>query len=132
VDTPRLDRAALRRALLVSEPWLGDPDRGPQAVDAGPCDRCRDHPRLLPTCGPDGWPGLCRPCALGLGVDAWCDGHLDDAVAELAWARQLPDHWDVAVTLWWIATGEVRPGSVVDLRDTRGLAAPVRAELLSL
>jgi hypothetical protein len=121
----------LRRALLEAEPWLGATDQGPQAVDAGPCDRCRDLPRLLPTCGPDGFPGVCRPCAEALGVDAWCDGHLEDAEAALAWAAALPAHWDLAVTLWWVATGEVRLDSLVDLRADDRLPATVRDALSS-
>lgn len=109
-----IDRAGLRRALLTTEPWLQSTDRGPQSVDAGACDRCDDLPRLLPTCGPDGYPGLCRPCADDLGVDAWCDGHHDEAVEVLGWAAALPDHWDLVVTLWWIATGEIRVDRAVD------------------
>lgn len=92
-------------------------DLGPQAVDAGPCDRCSDRPRLLPTCGPDGHPGLCAGCAATLGVDAWCDGHHDEGAEALAWAASLPGHVDLAVTLWWVATGEVGldPSLLADL-----------------
>ena len=117
--------------MLEAEPWLAATERGPQAVDAGPCDRCGQLPRLLPTCGPDGLPGVCRPCAEELGTDAWCDGHLAEAEESLAWTAALPDHWDVAVTLWWLATGEVRLGSLVDLRADERLPAPVRRALTS-
>jgi hypothetical protein len=98
-------------------------------VDAGACDRCGQLPRLLPTCGPDGLPGVCRPCARDLGTDAWCDGHLEEATASLRWADALPDHWDLAVTLWWVATGEVRLEQLVPLRDDHRLAPGVRAAL---
>jgi hypothetical protein len=109
----RRARAALRRALREAEPWLAATDVGPQAVDAGPCDRCGQRPRLLPTCGPTPWPALCRDCADGVGLEAWCDGHADDGRAALAWARTLPSHWDVAVTVWWVATGELALESLV-------------------
>jgi hypothetical protein len=72
---------------------------------------------------------VCRACAEVLGTDAWCDGHQAEARAALAWAAALPAHWDVAVTLWWVATGEVRLDSLVDLRRDHRLAAPVRAAL---
>ncbi len=109
-----LDRGALRRALLDAAPWLGEPDRGPRAVEAGPCDRCGIAPRLLPTCGPAGADAVCRDCAVELGDDGWCDGHVEEGREDRAWAAELPDRWADAVTLWWIATGEVRqdPGSV--------------------
>ena len=103
-----IDRPALRRALLDAAPWLAATEVGPQAVDAGNCDRCGTTPRLLPTCGPAGADAVCRRCAEELGDDGWCDGHLDDGRAARAWARQLPDRWADAVTLWWIATGELR------------------------
>lgn len=77
-------------------------------MDAGACDRCQQRPRLLPTCGPDGYPGLCAGCAADLGVDAWCDGHQGEAEASLAWAADLPAYVDTVITLWWVATGEVR------------------------
>lgn len=98
-------------------------------MDAGPCDRCGQRPRLLPTCGPDGLPGLCRSCARTLGTTAWCDGHQDEAEVALRWASSLPDHWDVTVTLWWVATGEIRVASLVDLRADERLPATVRAAL---
>lgn len=103
-----LDRCALRAALLETAPWLADPDRGPRAVDAGPCDRCGTSPRLLPTCGPGGGRAVCRTCAFELGDDGWCEGHRDDGAAARAWAAALPERWADAVTLWWVATGEVR------------------------
>jgi hypothetical protein len=118
--------------LLATEPWLQATDRGPRAVDAGACDRCGDHPRLLPTCGPGGQPALCRRCALEVGVDAWCDGHQDEARDLLGWAAALPDHVDLVITLWWVSTGEVRLDSLADLPDPaemRGLPDPVRAVL---
>jgi hypothetical protein len=124
-----VDRQALRAALLEAEPWLGEPDRGPRSVDAGPCDRCRELPRLLPTCGPSRWEALCRPCAVAAGLDAWCDGHRDDGREALRWAGALPAHWDVAVVLWWVATGELRTAELRTLRDTEGLPGPVRALL---
>lgn len=117
----------MREALLAAEPWLARTDLGPQAVDAGACDRCGQRPRLLPTCGPDGDPGLCAGCAATLGVDAWCDGHLDEATEALAWSAGLPAHVDLAVTLWWVATGEVQldPSLLDDLApfgvEVRGL-----------
>jgi hypothetical protein len=128
VTTP-IDRPRLRRALLEAEPWLGATDHGPQAVDAGACDRCGHLPRLLPTCGPEGLAGVCRPCARELGTAAWCDGHLADAEAALSWADGLPDHWDLVVTLWWIATGEARLDSLVDLRADGRLPAGLRHSL---
>jgi hypothetical protein len=101
-------RAALRAQLRGVAPWLDADDLGPRAVDAGPCDRCGDLPRLLPTCGPDSPGALCRDCAEELGDDGWCDGHLDEGRAARAWAARLPSRWADVVTLWWAATGEVR------------------------
>lgn len=103
-----IDRPALRRALLDAAPWLAATEVGPQAVDAGNCDRCGNAPRLLPTCGPAGADAVCRRCAEELGDDGWCDGHVEDGRAARDWARSLPDRWADAVTLWWIATGELR------------------------
>ncbi len=103
-----VDRAALRRALLDAAPWLAATDVGPQAVDAGNCDRCGTAPRLLPTCGPSGADAVCRRCAEELGDAGWCDGHLEEGRAARRWAQQLPDRWPDAVTLWWVATGELR------------------------
>ena len=124
-----LDRRALREALLAAEPWLAEPDLGPRAVDAGTCDRCGGPPRLLPTCGPDAWPGLCRACALSVGLAAWCDGHREEGRTALRWAVALPDHWDVAVVLWWVATGELRDAEVRALSDRDDLPPAVRALL---
>lgn len=73
---------------------------------------------MVPTCGPDGYPGLCAGCAQELGPAAWCDGHGDEAVDALRWLEALPSHADAVVTLWWIATGEVRAG-----RPTEGALA---------
>ncbi|MFP4635362.1 MAG: hypothetical protein ACLFRD_05840 [Nitriliruptoraceae bacterium] len=102
-----LDKPALRRALLSAEPWLAATEVGPQAVDAGSCDRCEDAPRLLPLCGPAGAQAVCRGCAEQLGDDGWCDGHRDEGREARTWASGLPDHWADAVVLWWVATGEV-------------------------
>jgi hypothetical protein len=108
VSGPPVDRRALRRALLDAEPWLAAADVGPASVDAGPCDRCGDAPRLLPTCGPTGWAALCRDCALEVGDAGWCDGHADEGAAARRWAAGLPASWAQTVTLWWVATGELR------------------------
>lgn len=80
---------------------------GPRAVDAGTCQRCDLRPRVLPTCGPVAWAALCRDCGLEVGLEAWCDGHEDEARRLLAWADDLPAWWADAVVLWWVATGEV-------------------------
>jgi hypothetical protein len=103
-----IDRAALRRALLEAEPWLGATEVGPASVDAGTCDRCHEAPRLVPTCGPLRFHALCRDCALELGEEAWCEGHADEGAAARRWASALPDSWAQSVTLWWFATGELR------------------------
>lgn len=102
------DRARLRRALLADHPWLADPEVGPSAVEAGECDRCGQHPRCVPTCGPVAWTSLCADCAVDVGDDGWCDGHVDDGAAHRAWARDLPSQWPTLVRLWWVATGETR------------------------
>lgn len=122
------ERAALRRALLEAEPWLAASEHGPRAVDAGSCDRCAALPRLLATCGPVAWEALCRPCALRVGLGAWCDGHREEGREALRWAATLPDEWDLAVTLWWVATGEVRLDSLV-LPTPERLPPTVRAVL---
>lgn len=98
----------MRAQLRELAPWLDATDVGPRAVDAGTCDRCDQRPRLLPTCGPAGWPALCRACAAEVGDDGWCDGHLDEGRAARAWADALPDRWADVVVAWWVATGEVR------------------------
>lgn len=107
----RLDpqlRRRLRTVLVETAPWLANPDRGPSSVAAGECGRCDRRPRLVTTCGP-GAPEaeLCGPCAVEVGVDAWCDGHVDDAEALLAWIATLPDDWPALARLWWVATGEI-------------------------
>jgi hypothetical protein len=107
------ERAELRRALREVEPWLDATDVGPRAVDAGSCDRCGRLPRLVPACGPAPWAALCRDCVEEVGLEAWCDGHRDEGHAALAWARALPRHWDVTVTVWWVATGELRVDALV-------------------
>jgi hypothetical protein len=124
----------LRRALLARYPWLGDPEHGPQTVEAGECDRCGAEARLVAPCGPPpterAGPGaigpdwaLGRRCALELGPDGWCDGHEADAEAALAWLGELPAEADDVARLWWVATGEVRvdPGL---LGAARRLALP--------
>lgn len=127
MSTP--DRRGLREALLSAEPWLAVDDQGPRAVDAGPCDRCGDLPRLLATCGPVAWEALCRPCALEIGLEAWCDSHREQGRVALRWAVTLPDHWDVAVSLWWVATGELRAVEVRRLDRLERLPPSVRALL---
>ena len=97
-------------------------------MDAGPCDRCERRPRVVPTCGPDGYPGLCGGCAVELGPDAWCDGHLDEAVEVLRWVAALPPYADTVVTLWWVATGEVRTGPPL-AEAIATLPAEVRSDL---
>lgn len=121
-------RARLRTALLEVAPWLGADDLGPRAVDAGPCDACGDAPRVLPTCGPAGFDALCPTCALARGTDAWCDGHRDAGRTALGWAAALPDRWRDLVVLWWLATGEVRPGTT-SVPDPAGLPPAVIAAL---
>ena len=103
-----VDRRALRRAILTAAPWIADDERGPQAVAAGRCDRCGEHPRLLPTCGASGFEALCRDCGLELGDEAWCEGHRDDGDRARSWAMALPEDWAAAVVLFWVATGELR------------------------
>lgn len=121
-------RAQLRAALLEVAPWLGSHDLGPRAVDAGPCDACGDAPRVLPTCGPTGHAALCPACALSRGLEAWCHGHEDEGRVALAWAAALPDRWRDLVVLWWVASGEVRPGAT-SVPDTDGLPVAVSAAL---
>ncbi|MFP4233561.1 MAG: hypothetical protein ACLFUG_01370 [Nitriliruptoraceae bacterium] len=120
-------RAELRAALLAVAPWLGDDELGPRTVDAGPCERCQDAPRVLATCGPGGG-ALCPTCAAQLGLAAWCDGHAEEGRAALAWAAALPDRWRDLVVLWWVATGEVR-ADVTSLPDPAGLPPTVSAAL---
>lgn len=104
----RQERAALRDALRARHPWLDAEDLGPRSVEAGECDRCGAEARLVSTCGPTPWPALGRRCAAEVGVEAWCDGHQDEAERALRWLETLPDAADQAARLWWVATGEVR------------------------
>ena len=107
--TEDLDRRGLRAALRATYPWVTETEVGPQAVEAGECDRCARRPRCVPTCGPVAWTSLCAACAVEVGDDAWCDGHRAEGQARRAWARALPPEWPTVVRLWWVATGEVRP-----------------------
>ncbi len=124
----RSERRQLRSALLGVAPWLAATDVGPQAVEAGACDACDDHPRLLPTCGPGGPGAVCRECAVRLGTDGWCEGHQAEGAAALAWAAALPPSWAQLVILWWVATGEVRAAPWPEL-DTSVLPLEVRRSL---
>jgi len=81
---------------------------GPQAVEAGECDRCGAEPRLTQTCGPSAYPCLGRECALAAGEDAWCEGHAAEARAALGWLAALDADADDVARLWWLTTGEVR------------------------
>ncbi len=101
-------RRELRLALARSYPWIDDPDVGPQAVEAGECDRCGAEARLVTTCGPTSWAALGRRCAAAVGLGGWCDGHADAAARWLTSLRALPDEADTVARLWWVATGEVR------------------------
>jgi hypothetical protein len=100
--------ALLRAALLERYPWMSSTEMGPQAVEAGECDRCGHEARLVLTCGPSAALSLGRRCALAAGADAWCEGHQQEAEAALAWLAALPDEADDAARLYWVATGEVR------------------------
>ena len=71
---------------------------------------------------------MCRDCAARLGAEAWCDGHQPDGAAARDWAAALPDRWADLVTLWWVATGEVRAAAWTEL-DTSMLPLPVRQAL---
>jgi hypothetical protein len=124
-----VDRRALRAALLETEPWLGEPDRGPRSVDAGACDRCRELPRLLPTCGPSGWEALCRTCALAVGLDAWCDGHRDDGREALRWAVALPRTGTSRSSCGGSPPGSCGPPSCGRCTARRRCPPPVRALL---
>jgi hypothetical protein len=125
---PAPERARLRTALLKAHPWLKSSEHGPASVDAGECDRCSEEARLVDTCGPIAWRRLGRRCAAEVGVEAWCDGHLDDADDALAWLASLPAEADDAARLWWVATGEVRLESLAALAS-RCLSAETMAEL---
>lgn len=119
--TPDVDRAALREALVDRYPWLEATDRGPRAVTAGECGRCGRRPRLLPTCGPVAHAAVCRACADELGRDGWCAGHADHGRELRAWAAGLPEEWPDVVRLWWVATGEIRLGTLVIPHRLRAL-----------
>lgn len=119
-----LDRAALREALLARYPWMGATEVGPQAVEAGECDRCGAEARLAETCGPVAWQYLGRRCAAEVGLEAWCEGHADDAGRTLAWLAALPAEADAATRLWWVATGEVRLDPELVAREARALRLP--------
>jgi hypothetical protein len=125
--------ANLRAALLQRYPWLGATELGPQAVEAGECDRCGAEARLVAPCGPppDDAPGrvgpdwaLGRRCALELGPDGWCGGHEAEAGDALEWLGALPDEADDVARLWWVATGEVRVDPAI-LGSARRLALPL-------
>ncbi len=121
-------RRRLRDALAAAAPWLCDPEVGPTTVDAGTCDRCGERPRVVATCGPAAARTLCVPCVLAVGDDGWCDGHRDVATAARTWAGRVPPWWADAVVLWWVATGEVRPGPDLGV-DTTSLPSAVRGVL---
>lgn len=113
-----LDREALRRALRRRYAFVDHPDLGPRSVTAGECDRCGREPRMVQPCGPppDDLPAsatpdwaLGRACARAIGVEGWCDGHVEEAQEALAWLAGLPSEADEVTRLWWVATGEVRP-----------------------
>ena len=101
-------RRALRAELRTRHPWIDHVDVGPQAVEAGECDRCGAEARLVATCGPTAWAALGRRCAREVGAEAWCDGHADQARTWLRHLAGLPDEADAVARLWWVATGEVR------------------------
>lgn len=106
----------LRRALLERYPWLAEVDYGPRAVSAGECDRCGAEARMVAPCGPPP-PGLLvragpdwalgRRCALELGEDLWCGGHVAEGAAARGWLSRLPSEADDIARLWWVATGEI-------------------------
>jgi hypothetical protein len=108
MTTSPTQRAELRALLRRRAPWIDDSRYGPRTVDAGLCDRCERLPRLLSRCGPDGGGAVCRPCAIALGDDGFCDGHRDVGRDARAWAARLPDDWPDVVLAWWLASGELR------------------------
>lgn len=108
-------RKLLRSHLELAHPWLVDPTHGPTTVDAGECDQCGNEVRLVTTCGPSTARALGRSCAATLGTDAWCEGHQEEARLALSWLSALPVDADDLARLWWVATGEVRLSSLVDL-----------------
>lgn len=116
-------RRSLRQALIARYPWIDHHDVGPRAVEAGECDRCGAEARMVTTCGPIRWAALGRACAAEVGMQAWCDGHADDARAWLAMLAVLPPEADAVARLWWVATGEVRIG-VTDVEPLLREALP--------
>lgn len=122
------DRRALRSAIADAYPWVGDPELGPRAVEAGECDRCGREPRFVPTCGPVEWEALCPACASEIGAAAWCEGHRAEGRRALDAVAGLPPEWALVARLWWVATGEVRLDRLVISRPER-LAAQVQAAL---
>lgn len=122
----RLDaaqRRSLRDALIARYPWIEHDDIGPRAVEAGECDRCGHEARMVTTCGPTHWASLGRACATEVGVQAWCDGHAENALAWLESLAELPEEADAVARLWWVATGEVRT-EVAGLRPLLRKALP--------
>lgn len=122
MTAPGYDRrtmAALRSTLREAHPWLDDSDLGPRTVDAGECDRCGGEARMIATCGPVAWAALGRRCAMRLGTQAWCDGHVREAETWLVRLAGLPTTADTVARLWWVATGEVRvdPAAMRHLRQ---------------
>ena len=103
-----VDKGALRAVLVERYPWLDDELWGPRNVEAGECDDCSAEARLVETCGPGAARYLGRRCAEARGVEAWCDGHAEEAAGALRWAEALPTEADDVARLWWVATGEVR------------------------
>ena len=123
-----VDRVALRAHLLAVHPWVGADGWGPRAVVAGECDGCGHEARLVQPCGPPSLPGvgpdwaLGRRCAAAAGVEGWCDGHVEEAEAALAWLADLPAEADEVARLWWLATGEIRPDPLLVRRAAELLA----------
>lgn len=124
------DKQALRDALRAHHPWLDRDDVGPRVVQAGECDRCGHEARMVETCGPSLHRYLGRRCAQRVGVEAWCEGHREDAEAAIAWVSDLPEEADDVARLWWIATGEVRlePGLIAHSPDLAEVVAGVLDE----
>lgn len=127
----RARRRALLAVLVEAHPWLADGDLGPTAVDAGPCDRCGDAPRLVSPCGPVPWRGLCPDCLVAVGREAFCVGHADEADDLVARARALPATWATLVRLAWVARGEVRADGAFLAEAAATLRSTPMAELLA-
>ena len=68
------------------------------------------------------------PCIEAVGDAGWCEGHREVAAHVRAWARSVPPWWADAVVLWWVATGEVRPGPGL-VGNADELPGPVRVVL---